>query len=233
MTQTQTAAPALPLHHPEESLLVDYATGATNEAEALILAAHLTLCPCCRAAVARFEGLGGALMDTMIPSDMAPDALQTVLARIDTSPDSDRPDRACPLHDTRQTRGTATFPAPLRRYVGGDAGQVSWRPVMRGLDECELSIGGGHVKAKLLRIAAGAAMPRHTHAGNEMTLVLSGGFADERGHFARGDMAVHDSGVDHRPVADPDDDCICLAVTDGPLRLTGTLGRFLNPFVRY
>ncbi|MGP1397145.1 MAG: ChrR family anti-sigma-E factor [Inquilinaceae bacterium] len=233
MTDLQAIELPMPSHHPEESLLVDYATGATNEAEALILAAHLTLCPSCRASVARFEGLGGAMMDSMVPADMASDALQAALARIDTAPDDGRPSREPAVADTRRAEGPATFPTPLRRYVGGDAGQVKWRSVMRGLDECELDVGGGHVKAKLLRIAAGAAMPKHTHAGNEMTLVLTGGFVDERGHFARGDMAVHDSAVDHRPVADPDDDCICLAVTDGPLRLTGALGRFLNPFVRY
>lgn len=233
MTDLQAIAQPMPNYHPEESLLVDYATGATNEAEALILAAHLTLCPHCRATVARFEGLGGALIDSMIPANMASNALQAALARIDTAPDGDQPNQVPPVADPRPTDGAATFPAPLRRYAGGDAGQVKWRSVMRGLDECELDIGGGHVKAKLLRIAAGAAMPKHTHAGNEMTLVLTGGFVDERGHFARGDMAVHDSAVDHRPVADPDGDCICLAVTDGPLRLTGALGRFLNPFVRY
>jgi putative transcriptional regulator len=41
-----------------------------------------------------------------------------------------------------------------------------------------------------------------------------------------------DSQVDHRPVADEDEDCLCLTVTDAPLRLTGWLGRLLSPFVR-
>jgi putative transcriptional regulator len=32
-------------------------------------------------------------------------------------------------------------------------------------------------------------------------------------------------------VADEGQDCLCLAVTDARLRLTGPLGRLLNPFM--
>ena len=36
----------------------------------------------------------------------------------------------------------------------------------------------------------------------------------------------------HTPVATLDRECICLAVTEGPIQLTGFLGRLLNPFLR-
>ena len=75
-------------------------------------------------------------------------------------------------------------------------------------------------------------MPVHTHASSELTLVLAGGFTDQFGHFLRGDLAEADASVEHRPVADPGEDCLCLAVTDGPMRLTGPLGRLINPFLR-
>ena len=75
-------------------------------------------------------------------------------------------------------------------------------------------------------------MPKHTHAGNELTLVLAGGFTDARGSYLRGDVAVTDEHVDHQPTADWDEDCLCLAVVDAPLRLTGRMTRFLNPFLR-
>jgi putative transcriptional regulator len=39
--------------------------------------------------------------------------------------------------------------------------------------------------------------------------------------------------VDHRPVAGRSGDCICLAVTDAPLRLTGPIGRLFRPFVHF
>ena len=74
-------------------------------------------------------------------------------------------------------------------------------------------------------------MPQHDHGGNEWTLVLDGGFTDEAGHFARGDMAERQQGEAHQPVADPGTDCICLVVADAPVALTGTVGRLLNPFI--
>ena len=76
-------------------------------------------------------------------------------------------------------------------------------------------------------------MPQHTHHGNELTLVLKGAFTDETGLYARGDVAFATSDIDHQPVAEADEECLCFAVVDGGLRLTGPVGRFLNVFMRY
>jgi putative transcriptional regulator len=86
--------------------------------------------------------------------------------------------------------------------------------------------------ASLLKIAPGAGLPLHTHRGNELTLVLSGGFTDETGAFRRGDLEVADGALEHRPVAMPDQPCICLAVTDAPLNFRGPLGWFFNQWAR-
>ena len=80
---------------------------------------------------------------------------------------------------------------------------------------------------------AGRQVPQHTHEGSELTVVLDGAFHDETGHYGRGDLVIADSSLDHRPTADEEQDCLCLAVTDAPLRLTGRFGRFFNPFIRF
>jgi putative transcriptional regulator len=100
------------------------------------------------------------------------------------------------------------------------------------MDKAELLREFSSFRTRLMRIKSGTAMPAHTHEGIELTLVLAGGFSDETGHFLRGDLAEADATIDHRPVADPGEDCLCLAVTDAPLRLTGPIGRLLNPFLR-
>lgn len=87
-------------------------------------------------------------------------------------------------------------------------------------------------RTRLLRIARGVGLPHHTHEGFEYTIVLEGGFSDQWGEYLEGDFAIADQEVDHAPVADARDGCLCLAVTDAPLRLTGPLGRFLNLFLR-
>ena len=71
------------------------------------------------------------------------------------------------------------LPEPLRSYVGDDLEAIRWKRVMRGVEQAEIAVGGraGKVKARLLRIRPGIRIPRHTHAGTEMTLVLAGGFS--------------------------------------------------------
>ena len=221
----------LPSHHCSEDQLVEYAAGACSEAEALIIASHLTLCPLCREVLDRLEDIGGALLESIEPATLDAGCLAATMARLDDEAATPAVRVQRPSRPSAQ--GRRVFPAPLRRYLGCDADKIAWHPVMRGLDEYALPLGGGDERVKLLRIRGGTTMPRHTHTGREMTLVLAGGFTDETGSYACGDIAVSDSSVDHRPVADPGEDCICLIFTDARLKLTGPVGRWLNPFVRF
>ena len=86
--------------------------------------------------------------------------------------------------------------------------------------------------ARLLYIPAGMAVPDHGHRGLELTLVLQGAFEDADGRFCRGDIEVATEEVDHMPVADISEDCICLAVTNAPLRFKGLLPRIAQPFLK-
>lgn len=216
-------------HHPAEDLLIDYATGALGEAEGLVVATHLALCPDCRATVAAYEAMGGAMLDGIEPVPVGGDLLDRVMARLDETPPA--PIRAAAVR-IASVGHAPVIPRPLRDYVAGDLGDITWKPVMRGLDEHRIACPGG-AKVRLMRIRAGVSMPQHTHKGREMTLVLAGGFTDDTGHFLRGDLSLTDGTVDHVPTADDDGDCVCLAVTDAPLRLTGPIGRLFNPFIRF
>ncbi|UEM03035.1 ChrR family anti-sigma-E factor [Skermanella rosea] len=225
----------IPAHHPEDALLAGYAAGTLDEATSLVVATHLALCPACRDAVALFEAVGGALLDDVEPAPMAPDALPALMARLD------REETRGPV--PAETAGPAgvpqtvpALPRPLRDYVGGSLEAVRWKRLIRGVDLYDIpvgSAGGGRIKVRLMRVKGGVAVPQHTHEGIEMTLVLAGGFSDASGHYRRGDLACSDSDVDHRPVADQGEDCVCVALTDAPLRLTGPLMRLLNPFVSF
>ena len=100
----------------------------------------------------------------------------------------------------------------------------------RGVKEARIDIGDGSVRASAPDLPRGS-MPQHTHDGVESTIVLKGAFSDETGRYARGDVAIATADHDHAPVADASEECICFAVIDGPLRLTGPIGRVLNLFV--
>ena len=122
------------------------------------------------------------------------------------------------------------MPAPLRNYIGS-LDKVRWRPLGLGVKQAILDT-TSEATARLLFIPAGVAVPDHSHKGLELTLVLQGAFSDEDGRFERGDIEVADDSVEHMPVADISEDCICLAVTDAPLRFNGFLPRMLQPIFR-
>lgn len=216
-------------HHPNDGLLIAYAAGSLEEPLALLVATHLALCPDCRASVEGYEAIGGILLDDLEPEAVSDQALEQLFDQLDQvggepAPTGDSKGRRRPAR-------ASDIPQPLRGYLGPDLESLSWRGLGSVL-ETELLPGFAGYKTQLMRIKPGTAVPQHTHEGSEVTLVLQGGFSDASGHYERGDVAFADRSVTHQPVADPGGDCLCLAVTDAPLKLTGPIGRFLNPFLR-
>ena len=220
-----------PTHHPGEDLLISYAAGTIEEPVALLIATHLALCPRCRAEVERLEAVGGALLEEQQSEAVEAGSLEQLMARLDEpAPEAETRPSPAPAPPAPKA-ADPRLPAPLRDYLAEGLEGLTWKSY-GGLEEAELLPEAPGLRTRLMRIKAGTAMPAHTHDGSELTLVLAGGFSDEFGHFVRGDVAEADPSVKHVPVADEGEDCICLAVTDAPLRLTGPIGRLLNPFLR-
>lgn len=208
-------------HHLSDALLSGYSAGLLPEAFNLLVATHVSLCDECRARLAAEDAVGGAVLEAQEAAPMTEGALTATLARIAGTPPEARPAAPAP----------GLFPEPLRAYVGGDAGAVRWRAVGGGVRQAILPTAPG-ASARLLYIPGGTAVPDHGHRGTELTLVLQGAFRDETDRFARGDVETADEALEHTPIAEPGDPCICLAVTDAPLRFNGIIPRLLQPFLK-
>jgi putative transcriptional regulator len=100
-----------------------------------------------------------------------------------------------------------------------------------GASQILISTGDRKVTARLLRIPAGRPVPEHSHGGFELTLVLCGAFEDESGAYHRGDLQEADEEITHQPLALPQEDCICLAITGAPLRFKSLAARIAQPFL--
>ncbi|WP_119165173.1 ChrR family anti-sigma-E factor [Algihabitans albus] len=218
---------------PEEMLLA-YATGALNEPLSLVVASHMALNPQSRAEVEGYETVGGALLEQLEPKALADGALERTLSLIDLIPDEDRTavGQICAPVKPQPVDGLA-LPSVLRDYIGPDIEALAWKPVLRGVEEADLTMGSEGARTRLMRIAPGAGAPRHTHGGLEVTLVLDGAYRDVSGRYGRGDVQVADDALEHAPVAEADGLCLCLVVSDAPIRLTGFFGRLFNPFIRH
>jgi putative transcriptional regulator len=208
-------------HHLNDELLLRYATGQTDEGVSLIVATHLALCPQCRRGVTDAEAVGGAMLEDEKSVPLDSDALRSVLSRLDTAPAA-KPQAEC---------GTFVAPEPLRSYIGGDLDKVKWTDLFGGMYFKPL-FKRGKSRVYLIRSKAGSGTGWHTHSGEELTLCLTGGYTDETGQYARGDLQITTPEVLHRPVADEGEDCIVLAVSEGRLKFSnfvvGVIGRWFG-----
>lgn len=216
-------------HHPKADLLFDYAAGSLSEPLALVVASHLSMCATCRDAVERYDAVGGALLRDIPETAVADSLLEQTIARLGDA-EADEPEVSPGPALDHQT--LAMVPPPLRPYLTGSLKDLSWRRMGRSIHEYRLTVPETGYTACLMKFQAGKAVVDHSHMGEEHTLVLAGGYTDGDSHYGPGDLAFADPSLRHRPVADPGEDCICLVVLDAPTRLTGPIGRFLNPFIR-
>lgn len=207
-------------HHPDISTLMAFSAGALEEPYAAVIATHLAMSEAGRLNVRRMETIGGALLDSEPAIQLSGGALDRLMEALD---DDD-------VTPTEPAAVESDVPAPLRRYLPGGLASVKWRWTGPGVATADLAWGrDGRSRLMLLRVAGGKPVPEHGHGGQELTLILRGAYKDRFGVFSVGDIADHDEDVEHQPIAEPGEDCICLVAVDAKLTFRGRLMRTLQP----
>ncbi len=202
--------------HPSEATLAAYAAGTLWKAAGPVVRGHLDLCPRCRAVFHLAEAVGGAFLDNLPPTPLAPGALRRVTERLGGG--AGGPPRAPAARRTAADCAEAAVAVPL----GLRDARLRW--LAPGVRHAVLLRGGpADGTLRLLRVRPGTALPRHAHCGTELTLVLEGAFSDETGRHGPGDLVEVEGEESHRPVAE-EADCVCLIATEGRLRFGGLLG---------
>lgn len=213
-------------HQVSDELLLDYASGNLSEGWSLAIATHLALCPQARRRLQAMEGAAGALFDKIAANQNVSDGdWEKMKARLSEAGPS-RQSAPSP----KQSEGV--IPEPLRSYIGADVSSLKWKALGRGAYQIRINTSDPQTQVRLLRIPAGKPVPEHTHDGRELTLVLSGSFHDGEDLFARGDLEEADGSLLHTPTATEGEDCICLAVTEAPLRFSSWIVRMIQPILK-
>ncbi|MEI2298932.1 ChrR family anti-sigma-E factor [Ensifer sp. MJa1] len=215
-------------HHVSDELLIGYASGTLEEGWRLAVATHLALCPNCRSRLTLMENAAGELLDNISPLPIETSSFSRLKERIRTEIKVASASRRQPT-GIAKVDSPPIIPEPLRSYLGGDLTELKWKSLGRGAYHIPIKLADRSTTARLLRIPAGKPVPEHSHGGRELTLVISGSFNDGEMVFARGDLEEADASVQHQPLAAPGQDCICLAVTDAPLRFRSWIMRLLQP----
>src|SRR6185437_2247062 len=205
------------MHHPNDTTLAEFAAGTLDAGRRLVAAEHLVRCARCRNFVAGIEHVGGVMLERIAPVDMAAGAREKALARIG---------RLEIVEGTVSPR-TADW-TPLSDYPLG-----KWRWIAPGLRFQSVQMPSGAAsRVFLLKAAPGIKLPHHAHTGTEMTCVLKGAFIHEGGRYAAGDCDDADQDVEHSPVVDTVEECVCLVAMQGTIKLGGIVGRLMQPFLR-
>jgi putative transcriptional regulator len=215
-------------HHIGDAFLLDFALGNLSEGWSLAVASHLALCPSCRKRLSAMEEVGGAFLERMEQrASSEPGSWEQMRGRLE-SESGELPVATRGGGETEQP----VLPEPLRSYLGGDLADLKWRALGRGASQILIPTGDASTQARLLRIPRGKPVPEHTHRGRELTLVLTGAFRDGERIFRRGDIEEADETLVHQPIALADEDCICLAITEAPLKFTSWIVRLAQPFLK-
>ena len=212
-------------HRLGDEWLMAYAAGALSGGQSLLVAAHLSFLDDAAERLAVAEAAGGALLETVAPDLMAPDALAQTLARLDA------PLPAAPAPAPRAAGGDP-LPAPLRDWLGGGIDDLKWSFLGPGMKKVKLWRGGPNdQRLWMLRAQPGIQVPKHGHRGTELVLVLKGSFSDPHGRFRPGDVEESDDSRMHALGIDEGEECICLALTEGPIRFESWPARLVQPFI--
>ncbi len=224
-------------HHPSLSVLEQYCDGSLTAEVALVVAAHIDLCPHCQQlthdietdAASQWFMPGSTSHNSSMSTDAIP-AMQHMLANIMAQPAVHTPSSDTFSKVKSLDFGGHQFVVPrsLQRLT---AKRSKWL-TLGGIATSRLPSGDPH-HISLLYISEQTQVPQHTHQGLEMTLVLAGEIEDENGRYVAGDLIVATPDHTHTPRNVREEPCLCLSVLSAPLTFTEGMTRLLNPLQRF
>ena len=219
-------------HHPDDASIMAYAAGTLDEAFAVLVSCHLEKCAHCRETLKTAELVGGAMLENSEDAIVSDGSFGRLLEKINVSEANIRQPMPIPIRQNPQRSEWRSMPHALDHYVDSPIDEIRWKRVGPGVWQRPIALSASAKSSlRLLRIAPGKSVPEHGHGGQEMTLILSGAYEDEIGHFGPSDVADLDDHVEHQPHVVSGEDCICLAATEAPTRFKGLASRLLQPII--
>lgn len=205
-----------------DATLWSYLQGELDTAEALLVATHYHLSPQARKRVKELNSCAAVSLETLEPVAMKCSAHEFLK-------------KCCPearKAENKEDQSSVPVPKPLQSYMGKCFDGVVWQTVMPGIEEKRLKLCGSKSSAKIVKIAAGTQIPEHTHASNEITVVIHGAFEDSGEIYKPGEVNFQPAGDARIHAPKALEDSICMIVTAGVSRFPGILGALINPFLR-
>jgi putative transcriptional regulator len=195
-------------HHPDSATLMSFAAGALAEPLSAACSAHLSMCAQCRGELRDMELVGATLLGS------APAGGSRVALPVKPHDAQLRADSEAGV------QSMDALPAPIASKYGLALDRIPWKRLAPGAWQHHLPLSpGAQGELYFIKLAPGSRLPLHGHTGAELTVVLTGAFTDASGEFRRGDMQDIDNAIEHQPLGDKEEGCICLVAAEGPYLL--------------
>ncbi len=215
-------------YHPDIEVLLKYANGQLPASVAVAVGIHQKECKICQARIADIESIGGDAIEvvnvtqqqnTLTPKSTT--AFDQLMADINAISQEEA------IDDLAECAVAEVDKPILSQLSRRDYSKFNWKRVTPWIKKAIVPLNDEGYQVELLKFSPNAKIPKHTHQGEEITVVLEGNFSDASGTYNKGEFITQDSANEHQPVAG-NNGCVCLAITSAPLKFTGPLGPVLN-----
>lgn len=208
--------------------LDDFAGGRLSVAKHLMLVCQSEISPNIADDIAFTEDVSATLMmDSPHSRALTPEFIGNVLAALPRV----KPGRIS--RNDNQKKRSSMAPPTLRDILGHGLQDMKWRSFIPGVATHDIVGDRSYTgdRLYLMKVKAGMKMPEHDHNGEEWTLILKGGYRVNGQRYTRGDLHVAYNDNSHAPEIETSEDCICLVMTQGKLKMQSTIGRLLQPLL--
>lgn len=216
-------------HHPKNELLKVFVDGDLPVSLSAAIAIHAEMCPHCQKKIASLTASQAAhSFDEEHPDKLFVDDKSDVTevnfdAMIDAIVMDEEIEIPTLSVEKKIKIGNTAFILP-KAISNINLGQFTQ---FGKLSRSRLQLDEGVIHSSLLHIQPGGGVPKHTHNGYELTLLLDGEFSDEQGDYVPGDFIMLDSNYTHHPISQ--NGCLCFTVANDSLHFTQGINRLLNP----
>ena len=210
--------------HPSSDQLIEFSSGTGSTALSIAISTHLHFCAECRRHVSEVESTAAVLFEQQTVATVAENSFDLLMGRIKNEPK--------PAIADVKLKSPTRFPAVIEKLIHGDTESLTWQKPMKNLRVSRLLTDDSGFILGLHHMKSGARVPHHSHRGNEISVVIEGGFSDAMGSYGPGDFIHLSTEHQHSPQADADGDCWLVSIVEAPVKLSGPLGWVLNPFLK-
>jgi putative transcriptional regulator len=213
--------------HPKSTDLRAFSAGNCEPAMALMISAHVDMCPECQQECIEFQAdFANKLFNPQANTLPLDRQFYAMMSKITDLPETKFTTPEVINSSIELDGKFFELPRALRRHVKNTG---NWSRLVGKLWQAPVDL-GDIGKANFMYMEKGGRVPEHTHKGTEITLVVDGQYGDGIAQYDCGDFTIMNNKHNHLPHSEADDGCLVFTIIDQPLHFTAGIARLLNPF---